>query len=55
MENYENQFGVQTRQIEDTVTILAKGYLVYLMSENYIVVDEASIHAPRIGFCAPNI
>lgn len=55
MENYDQQFGVKSDQIEDTVSILAKGYLVYLMSENYIVVDEASIHAPRIGFCSPNI
>ena len=46
---------METKEIEDTVSILAKGYLIYLMSENYIMMDESAIHAPRIGMCAPNI
>lgn len=55
MQAYDERFNVTTNEIDDTISILSKGYLVYLMSETHISVQNSSIHAPRIGFCSPDI
>lgn len=38
MQAYDERFNVTTNEIDDTISILSKGYLVYLMSETHISV-----------------
>ncbi len=39
----------------DTVANITKGFNVYLMSESSINISNATVHAPRMGLCAPNV
>jgi hypothetical protein len=36
-------------------TKLNEGFQIYIASEDQILLDQASINAPRIALCAPNV
>lgn len=55
IQNYKDVFGAQVKSIMDTVANVTKGFNVYLMSESNIKISNSTVHAPRIGLCAPNI
>lgn len=52
---FQSKFNSNVKKIENTVNDLAKGYLIYLMSEQSIILEDSRIEAPRIGFCAPDV
>lgn len=55
IQNYHDVYGAKVRSIMDTVANITKGFNVYLMSESNIKIMNSTVHAPRIGLCAPNV
>lgn len=52
---YNHNHEEKASQIYETFAGISESFNVYLASETGIYMNDSTIHAPKIGLCAPNI
>jgi hypothetical protein len=55
LQGFNNKFNQAASAVSSTIKSLTQSYQIYLASETGIHMNTSSLHAPRIGMCAPTI